>query len=166
MDIQTLGFVLSNTRLDIRFDFLLDTPLFSGLFGTFFNDFLNISLCLGLFNNPLRATDSCTRLPFFSNISSLASITDCEALISSISLGKTLSISDTSFFCFKFDFLYSITASVCSLISWGSTPFLKSLVQADFLIEWFLKFPSTPPLHHVFNVPPQVFLPTDLFVYQ
>ena len=83
----------------------LDTPLFNGFFGTFFNDFLNIPLCLGLLNNPLRTTDSCTRLPFFSNISSLASITDCDALMSSISLGKTLNMSETSFFCCKFDFL-------------------------------------------------------------
>ena len=75
-------------------------------------------------------------------------------------------MSETSFFCCKFDFLYSITASdlclVCSLINCGSTPFLKSLVQVDFLIEWFLKFPSTPPpLHHVFNVPPQ-----SIFTYR
>ena len=65
MDIQTPGFILSNTRLDIRLDFFLDSPLLSGWLGTFLNDFLNIPLCLGLFNNPLRTTDSCTRLPLF-----------------------------------------------------------------------------------------------------
>ena len=104
-------------------------------------------------------------LPLFSNISSLANIADWEALISSICLGKTLNISETSFFCCKLDFLYSITASdlwpVCSLINCVSNPFLKSLVQVDFLIKWFLKFPSTHPLHHVFNVAPQ-----SIFTYR
>ena len=113
---------------------------------------------LGFLTIPSEVLTVALGFLFFSNISSLASIADWKALISSICLGKTFSISETSFFCCKLDFLHSITASdlwpVCSLINCGSTPFLKSLVQVDFLIEWFLKFPSTAPLHHVFNVAP------------
>ena len=74
-------------------------------------------------------------------------------------------MSETSFFCYKFDFLYSITASdlcpVCSLINCGSTPFLESLVQVDFLIEWFLKFPSTPPSSSCLQCTPQ-----SIFTYR
>ena len=89
----------------------LTPPSFFERLGTLFSNFLKIPLCFGLLNYPLRTSYSCTRLPLFSNISSLASIADCDALISSISLGKTLNMSKISFFCFKLDFLYSITAS-------------------------------------------------------
>ena len=160
MNIQTLGFVQSDTRFNIRLNIFFGTPFLIWFLTILFSNFINIPPFLAFLTTPSTLLAVALGFLFFSNISSLASILDCEALISSISLGNTLNMSDTSFFCCKFDFLYNITASdlwpVCSLINCGSTPFLNSLVQVDFLIEWFLKFPSTPPpLHHILNVTPQ-----------
>ena len=98
---------LSKVTLGLTSEFtsFLTPPSLMVSLGPSLMTFLTSPSVLDFLTTPSELLTVALGFLFYSNISSLASITDCEALISSISLGKTLNMSETSFFCCKFDFL-------------------------------------------------------------